>query len=608
MQFEFDLVPAAVGVGIYIFYLVLLRTLAPRKEAQKSKKADAFEEFPEPSAESETEGSQEPEPAPEPTSEEPEVASARPPHGRLPCRLFLAAAWVLALVVLGLELRSNVLQEPAEEVVTPAVEHIPDTSGNLTTDAPAAAADHAPIVSDEADKIEVVEPKAEAPLTQEVATVEEEDIGTGEAPFSVKLIRQAIGSESKDGVVRSAYYGTLTVGSPAIDMTVVFDTGSGHVVLPSMYCKSDTCKAHKRYRRGASKTARDIDGEGNSWQSGPRESVAVSFGTGEIEGVFVEDIICLSDVNEGKEPVNASSVYGRKECVTLSFIAATELSEDPFKSFHFDGILGLGLSGLSQSRNFNFMEIIGQSIQGMGGRTPHTFGVFLASHEKEESEIALGGWAGKHLYEDLSWSRLHDPESGHWIVPIQRIRLGEEVFPFCEDGTCRAAVDTGTSLLSVPTAAFRPIYEALRHAPASPGHCLGHGPLLHIELEHFTLSLGPKDYSQVRKTHRKSIPKPHFFEGKPRSRRADLRCLPMLMTLDLEEPLGPKLFILGEPVLRKYYTVYDGNRLRVGIGRAKHLKRPTREELLEKAPEVEPVSKHRLPTMFDVFRWRKALQ
>jgi len=39
------------------------------------------------------------------------------------------------------------------------------------------------------------------------------------------------------------------------------------------------------------------------------------------------------------------------------------------------------------------------------------------------------------------------------------------------------------------------------------------------------------------------------------------------MTMDLPAPIGPKLFILGEPILRKYYTVYDSSAPpRIGFG------------------------------------------
>merc|ERR1719408_74694 len=97
---------------------------------------------------------------------------------------------------------------------------------------------------------------------------------------------------------RSAYYGTLEVGQPAVPFKVVFDTGSGHLILPSTYCQSSTCRAHKRYRRSDSGSAKDIDYDGTPVLPGqPRDQITVSFGTGEVTGVFVEDIVCLGDDN-----------------------------------------------------------------------------------------------------------------------------------------------------------------------------------------------------------------------------------------------------------------------------------------------------------------------
>mmetsp|Transcript_30513 Transcript_30513/g.94806 ORF Transcript_30513/g.94806 Transcript_30513/m.94806 type:complete len:499 (+) Transcript_30513:55-1551(+) len=402
------------------------------------------------------------------------------------------------------------------------------------------------------------------------------------------------------------YYGEVSVGTPPQTFKVIFDTGSGHLVLPSMFCKSAACKAHTRYRRTASATARDVDTDGSTWEGGPRDSVTVSFGTGEITGVFVEDVICLSSVSNMS---SAAAAKGRPECMYMNVVAATDLSEDPFKDFHFDGILGLGLGALSQTSRFNFMEVMAQSIKGYGGRNPHTFGVFLGESDLEASEISFGGWATKHLKEEISWGPIHDPEMGHWIVPIRGLRVNGERLSFCEDGRCRAAVDTGTSLLALPSAAFRELYERLRHAATPAGHCRGAGPLLHFELDRFTVSLGPRDIGQVRRTHtaHMAAQKENLYEGKGSGRRPDLRCVPMLMTLDMEE-MGPKLFILGEPVLRKYYSVFDSRARRVGLARAKHVKSPPREDLLEEAAALEPVARRRMPTMFDVFRWRKALQ
>ena len=54
-----------------------------------------------------------------------------------------------------------------------------------------------------------------------------------------------------------------------------------------------------------------------------------------------------------------------------------------------------------------------------------------------------------------------DPELGHWLLQIKALRVDGEVLPFCEQG-CKAVVDSGTSLLAVPTPIFPELYELLR--------------------------------------------------------------------------------------------------------------------------------------------------
>jgi hypothetical protein len=290
----------------------------------------------------------------------------------------------------------------------------------------------------------------------------------------------------------------------------------------------------------------------------------------------------------------------------LRMIGATEMSEDPFKTFDFDGILGLGLDGLSQTPEFNFLHVLQTNSRGQSGRGMDMFSVFLASHENEQSEITLGGWADKHLEDDLSWTPVEDPEMGHWIVRIKSIRVNNELLSFCEND-CKAAVDTGTSLLAVPQAAFPELYELLRHPTPLEGHCEGPGPLLHFEFDEFSISLGPQEYSQAEPTkNRRSRPR---FENPNRTavetHRKDLFCRPMLMALDMPEPLGPKLFILGEPVLRKYYTVYDAHAKRVGFGRAKHRGSWRTGKQL---PPIDKKPARRPSSMFAAFKWRKSLR
>merc|ERR1719213_1533858 len=45
-------------------------------------------------------------------------------------------------------------------------------------------------------------------------------------------------------------------------------------------------------------------------------------------------------------------------------------------------------------------------------------------------------------------------------------------------------------------------------------------------------------------------------------------CRPRLMPVNMPAPLGPKLFILGEPALHRYYTVFDWEGPRIGMALA----------------------------------------
>lgn len=416
--------------------------------------------------------------------------------------------------------------------------------------------------------------------------------------LSVKLRRQQIPLHSSGGVIyhKSAYYGTVLVGSPRQQkFDVVFDTGSGHLVLPSTMCHSDTCKAHRRYKRRSSQSAKDIDYDGSIVAPAqPRDQITVAFGTGEITGIFVEDIVCVehqlpqlpSTAEQGDSLLqtrhselksktvvseeqaatvvnsDGQAVPGlKKGCVRLRTIAAIEMTEEPFSSFEFDGIMGLGLPGMSQTREFNFFAT-GTDHGAWNTSISNLFGVFLATSNAEESEITFGGLRTDHIADgvtkELSWVDVQAPELGYWQVKIFAIRVGNTTLDFCEEG-CRAVVDTGTSLLAVPTDAAPALREGLKHPSSPDGTCKSlTGPEVHFDLGNFTITLGPRDYARSQ------------MADEMEDNATSPLCVPMLMMMDLPEPLGPKLFILGEPVLQRYYTGFDAKANRVGFAMAKH--------------------------------------
>jgi cathepsin D len=302
-------------------------------------------------------------------------------------------------------------------------------------------------------------------------------------------------------------------------------------------------------------------------------------------------------------------------------IAAIEMSEVPFKSFNFDGVLGLGLDGLSETPDFNFVHKIASAVSSWGGAMPNVFAVFLADTPNEESEISFGGWHAKHHEGQIYWNSLFNPVLGHWVVNVTNISIDGVELDYCQDGTCKAVVDTGTSLVAVPTKIFPELYEGLKHSAHRAGHCKSKGPEFQIQLDNFVVRLDARDYAQLERAPNRAARarlKPDTnrsgVRNTTRPTRRDMFCKPQLMTMDLPAPLGPKLFILGEPVLRKYYTVYDRHENRVGFGKAVHAPSRSIEEAMLAADDHEDPETGKLPnrempkSMFQVLKMKKQLR
>jgi len=447
------------------------------------------------------------------------------------------------------------------------------------------------------------------------------DADEHEGPLSVKLRRQQVPLYSLSGVVhhKSAYYGRISIGTPAPQvMDVVFDTGSGHLVLPSMYCRSPTCVKHRRYSRKASLTGVDIDGDGS--RVGPeqrRDLITVSYGTGEITGVFVRDQVCLGNGERVAEPdrkktpgssllqmkttslqkvsnngfgfvednVETAAVHG---CATVQMVATTQMTEDPFSSFEFDGVFGLGLLGLSRSTDFNAFHVLANApaFRAMPG-FERTFSFFLG-YADEESTITFGGYEPQHLVGDnFAWHYVDSPQYGYWQVRVFGITANGVKLDYCDDGTCRAVVDTGTSLLAVPPDLGPSIVSALRSISKSGDRCDSEVPALELDLGNLTVELTPSDIGRperlwsvldeeelARNARRKPIELAESGDKKPDESDEEniSHCVPMVMFIDAPEPLGSKTLILGEPVFKKYYTAFsvDASAPAVGMALSRH--------------------------------------
>jgi|Transcript_31059 hypothetical protein len=323
-------------------------------------------------------------------------------------------------------------------------------------------------------------------------------------------------------VHKTAYYGRVEVGTPKQAFTVVFDTGSGNLMLPSTYCRSRACTMHRRFDRKASATTEDIEADGSPSRRGaPRDQITVTFGTGEISGVFMQDDVCIGSL-----------------CTSVRFVGATDETDDPFTSFNFDGVLGLALPQMAQGPEFSIMDNL---VQSKALKQP-IFSVFLSDSEAENSEITFGDIKQDHMASDMFWQPVSRP-TGYWQVEIADVTIDNKKQGLCKD--CQVAVDTGTSQLAGPTDVINELSRRLNvKTDCSNFHQL---PTLGFVMGEQILNLKPNDYVD----------------------KGPDGCEVSLMPLDVPPPNGP-LFIFGDPFLRKYYTAYDRTNNRVGFAAARH--------------------------------------
>lgn len=350
---------------------------------------------------------------------------------------------------------------------------------------------------------------------------------------------------------KTAYFGTLFVGLPEPQsFTVLFDTGSGHFILPSTSCQDTSCLKHHRYDRQLSGSAVAIDSDGFEVPANSDfDTVDISFGTGHVSGPFVREVVCLGNTTKAE----------RNDCVNLRVVTADTMTEDPFQHFAFDGVVGLGLEGLALHRDFSF---VGQ-LEHLGLASSSYFGIYLAKGDSHPSEISFGGHNDERVSAPLAWVPVAAPQLGYWQVRIRSVRMGDRVLDLCDDGSCRAVLDTGTSMLGVPKLATSTLHWSLARAvpgDAGPLDCRGfEGPPLIFDLGELELRLEAEDYSR---------PEPTTVQNKSDG-KVQAFCRASLLPVEMGEPLGSKTFVFGEPVLRRHYTAYDWKQQRIGFALAR---------------------------------------
>jgi len=252
------------------------------------------------------------------------------------------------------------------------------------------------------------------------------------------------------------------------------------------------------------------------------------------------------------------------------------MTEEPFASFEFDGVLGLGLSSLAVGERYSFLGQLSSS-----NKIRQMFGVFLSEDDEQPSEITFGGFDRRRFSAPLRWVDVNNADLGYWQVRISGITVGSSRLPICDDGTCVGILDSGTSIMGWPKQFMRDaqlsllrfVHEATAASTDDLDCRTVPGPDLIFHLDGTDISLSAYDYSRPGAIELTADALQAEMNSPNGSSLADVKpgvhCRATMLPVVMDDPMPLKTFILGEPALRRYYTVYDWGSQRVGFGQSK---------------------------------------
>ncbi|CAA0837183.1 Aspartic proteinase A1 [Striga hermonthica] len=386
------------------------------------------------------------------------------------------------------------------------------------------------------------------------------------------------------------YFGEISVGTPPQKFTVIFDTGSSNLWVPSSKCLfSVTCLFHSKYQSSESSTYK-ANGK----------AASIQYGTGSISGFFSEDNVKVGNlVVKNQEFIEATSEPG------ITFLVAK-----------FDGILGLGFKEISVGNStpvwYNMIT------QGLVKEPVFSFWLNRNADDQDAGgEIVFGGVDPKHHQGPHTYVPV--TQKGYWQFGMGDVLIGGKKSGYC-DGGCSAIADSGTSLIAGPSTIVAMINREIGATGIVSQECKsmiskygqdimdlllakkadGMCPACEMAVVWMQNELrqnktqvhilkyvdelcekmpNPMGESIVDCTSISSMPSVSFtiggkvFDLSPNQyilkvgEGARAQCVSGFTGLDIPPPRGP-LWILGDIFMGPYQTVFDYGKLRVGFAKA----------------------------------------
>lgn len=333
------------------------------------------------------------------------------------------------------------------------------------------------------------------------------------------------GAEPLTNYMDAQYFGEIQIGTPPQTFTVIFDTGSSNLWIPSATCPASNiaCMTHNKYDSTKSST---YVADGKVFE--------IQYGSGSMIGFDSVDAVSIGGITSTSQ----------------TFAEATREPGITFVAAKFDGILGMGyptiaVNGITPVFNQMFAE---------GAIDKNQFSFYL-NRDPEASvggELYLGGANPERYTGDFNY---HDvTKQGYWQIAMDSVAVDNtNSYSACVGG-CQAIVDSGTSLITGPTDEIEALNKAIGAIKYVAGEYLvrcnkiDSMPNVDFVLDGITYTLTPQDYV-IQMT-----------------QDGVTQCMSGFMGMDIPRPAGP-LWILGDVFMGNKYVNFDFDTNRVGFAK-----------------------------------------
>ncbi|KAH9917408.1 acid protease [Epithele typhae] len=306
--------------------------------------------------------------------------------------------------------------------------------------------------------------------------------------------------------------GTVSIGTPAQDFLIDFDTGSSDLWVPSSSCSSSVCSSKQKYDASASSTSSSKSG-----------SFSIQYGDGStVSGPINTDTVSVAGISVDNQYMSAVT--------TLS----SSFSNDPI-----DGLLGLAFPAISNlGQNPFFNTAIEQKAVSAGD-----FGFKLAS---SGSELYLGGtnnalYSGSIEYHDV------DSSQGFWQLSGASALVGGNAAV----DNFETIIDSGTTLMYGPPSAVQTFYAAIS----------GSGEYDSSQGEYYYSCDSPPNVAFSWGGQDWTITDANFNLGETESGSG--KCIGALIGQDIG--LGDNVWLLGDSFMKNVYTAFSFDKTAVGF-------------------------------------------